>query len=109
MRSVSTAGAIHNFRECQRGKCAPGRTSNSTAVVLNFDIPSANVGSHAACLSRRAGPSMAHNTSLIRRKRYLSDTPVISCRYGVSFTDTTSIFRSVRFISPFKTLPGPTS
>jgi hypothetical protein len=67
MHSTSTNGSNHTIRENPRRQRAPGRISNSTAVVEKLEVPSANVGSQTACLSRKAGPSMAHNSRLILR------------------------------------------
>ncbi len=57
------------IRECSGSNL---RHEHSMAVVEILGIPIANVGSQAACLSRKAGPNMAHNSLLIRRERKLS-------------------------------------
>jgi hypothetical protein len=53
--------------------CAPRRILDSTAVAKHLETSLAKVGPQAACLSRKAGPSMAHNTKLVCRQRNLPD------------------------------------
>jgi hypothetical protein len=50
---------VHNSRENQHNPCAPRRIFDSTAVAKHIDTSLAKVGPQTACLSRKAGPSMA--------------------------------------------------